>query len=392
MSHSPRLVGITATTPIIHNALNLLKEIKRRDSQILTMIGGPHVSALPVPTLKENPGVIDFAVGGEGEHSAYEIVQAIEAGVPFQKEIPGIAFWRDGQIISGPCRPREQNIDIFGYPARHLFPMDRYIDTTKYGQELYTLMTTSRGCPGMCTFCGSRATWGRLVRFRSVDDVLGEIQECAEKFGLRNIVFCDDTFTLQRKRTIEICRKIIELPYKLRIYCSSRPDTISKDRLEWLKKAGCYCVTFGIESGNDEILRRMKKHTTTAMVRKAVRMTQEAGVEVHGSFIIGNVGDTEETIEETVQFALELNLDQIQFSILIPLPGTEIFQLAEETKAFRGEPNNYERFFWYYSVAANFTRLPDERLIEIQKKAYERWQASKGATRISLRSEDKNRT
>jgi len=262
--------------------------------------------------------------------------------------------------------------------------MERYVDATKHGNELYTLMVSSRGCPGKCTFCGSKSTWGRVVRFRSADDVVHEMLECAEKHNVTNIVFSDDTFTLQRKHTIDICKKILELPYVYKIYCSSRPNTISVDRLVWLKKAGVYCITFGIESGNDEILRKMKKQTTVNMIREAVEMTKNAGVSVHGSFIIGNLGDTEETIEETIQFAIDLNLDQVQFSILVPLPGTELFEVAKDMNAFRAEPKKYESFFWYYSVPANLTALPDERLIELQENAYKRWKTSKDSTSSHL--------
>jgi radical SAM superfamily enzyme YgiQ (UPF0313 family) len=239
------------------------------------------------------------------------------------------------------------------------------------------MLTTSRGCPSLCTFCGSQATWGRTTRFRSPESVITEIRKCSEEHRIKNFVFCDDTFTLRKDQTIDICRGITELPFRVNIFCSSRVDSLTADRLEWLKKAGVYCLTFGIESGNNEILKLMRKGITVDQVRKAVALTKNFGIEVHGSFIIGNLGDTEETIEQTISLAIELDLDQVQFSILVPLPGTECFKKAEEMNAFRCHTGNFESFYWYYSVAANMTKVPDERMLELQKSAYERWQASK---------------
>jgi radical SAM superfamily enzyme YgiQ (UPF0313 family) len=374
---NPEVIGITATTPIIHTAIGVLDEIRESAPEIKTIIGGPHASALPQDTLLNN-SCVDFVVFGEGELSCLEIITQLEKNRQPVAPIPGVIFRNSaGQAITGPPRLLEKKLDRFDFPGRHLFPMDRYIDRTKYQDELYTMLTTSRGCPSLCTFCGSQTTWGRSTRFRSPESVLAEIRKCNDEHQVRNFVFCDDTFTLRKDQTIDICKGITELPFPVNIFCSSRVDTLTADRLEWLKKAGVYCLTFGIESGNDEILKLMRKGITVEQVRKAVALAKDFGIGVHGSFIIGNLGDTEETIEQTITLAIELDLDQVQFSILVPLPGTECYKKAEETMAFRCSTGNFESFYWYYSVAANLTNVPDERLLELQKTAYDRWNAEK---------------
>lgn len=380
LAFSPDVVGVTATTPVIHNAVDLLRRVKAARPGVFTMLGGPHPSAIPEKTLLQNRGILDVVVFGEGEHTAAEVLDTLASRGGLCAPIAGAAFFGpDGTPVVGPLRERERDLDRFTPPARHLFPMDRYLDETKFGRERYTLITTSRGCPGQCTFCGSKTTWGRLVRYASTEAVMAEMRECHDRHGVSNFVFTDDTFTLNRRHVIDVCRHIAQLPFKTRLFCSSRVNTMSEDRLEWLKKAGCYCITFGIESGNDHILKLMKKQVTSAQTRAAVKMVKDAGLEVHGSFIIGNVGDTRETIEETIRFAIDLNLDAVQFSILVPLPGTELFDLAERTGAFRAEPDQFEAFYWYYNVPANMTKLPDETLLEFQRQAYERWKASKTA-------------
>lgn len=378
LANDPHVVGVTATTPIIHNAVAILRRVKELSPSVFTLLGGPHASAIPVKTLVSNAGHLDAVVFGEGEYAAQDILETLTRKGALTEPIPSVVFFdRAGNPVVGPLRERERDLSRLAPPARHLFPMDRYVDATKFGQERYTLITSSRGCPGQCTFCGSKTTWGRVVRYNAPERVAAEIADCHDRHGVSNFVFTDDTFTVNRRHVIEVCEKIAALPFPIRMFCSSRANTISRDRLESLKRAGCYCITFGMESGNDEVLRLMKKQVTAEQTRQAVSLVKEAGLEVHGSFIIGSLGDTRETIEETIRFAIDLDLDAVQFSILVPLPGTELFAEAERRGAFRAEPEHFESFYWYYNVPANMTDLPDEELLAFQRQAYERWNASR---------------
>lgn len=381
LGQSPDIIGITATTPLIKGATEIIRKIKENNPAIYTILGGPHGSSVPKETMSTYRDIFDFLIFGEGEYSAMDVVKAIESGDPFKSPIPGAVFSGQGnEIVMGSPRQREKDLDNFPFPARHLFPIEKYVDHTKaaFGENAYAMITTTRGCPFDCIFCGSKSTWGRRTLYRTPQNVVDEICECVEKFGIKNIMFCDDTFTLKKDHTIETCRLISELPYDITLYVSSRADTLDDERLEWLKKAGCYCIGFGFESGNDEILEIMRKEETVDHALKAAALTKSYGIEIHGSFIIGNAGDTEETIEQTIQFAIDMDVDLVQFPILVPLPATPSYDMAMEQNAFRCAPDNYEEFYWYYSVSANLTKgVPDKRLIELQKQAYERWNKSR---------------
>jgi len=373
---NPLLVGTSATTPIIGNALEILKEVKHRDSNIYTVIGGPHISATPLETLENNKDFLDFVVFGEGEHTISELVMSLDKGYPL-KSISGLGFVDNrGLAKINEKRQLERDLNSFAFPARHLFPVDKYINKVRFEKDdtPHISLTSSRGCVGKCTFCGSQTTWGKRVRFRSVQNIIDEIKQCHNDFGSNNFIFADDTFTTNRKHVIDMCKEIIDLPYSINIFCSSRVDTIDEEKLDWLKKAGCYCITYGIESGDNEILKAIGKNTTVDMIENAINITKQAGIETHGSFIIGNLGDTKETIEKTIQLAFSLDLNEAQFTILVPLPGTVCYEQAIKLKAFRCNPTDYKSFFFYYSVVANLTKdVSDEELIDIQRGAYKRW-------------------
>ncbi|OYT16007.1 MAG: hypothetical protein B7C24_10190 [Bacteroidetes bacterium 4572_77] len=370
------VVGVSSTTPIITNALNVLKDVKSKNPDVITIIGGPHVSAVPQQVAIEK--FVDFVVVGEGENTISELLTCLDQGSSEYK-VKGLYFENEDELIFTGPRELKKDISIFPFPARHLFDVDKYVNEIRFdGKKSPISLTSSRGCMGKCTFCGSNTTWGRTVRFRSPQNIVNEIIYCHEKYGSTGFIFVDDTFTVNRKHVIETCKLICNLPFKIEMFCSSRVDTIDIEKLEWMKKAGCYCITYGIESGNTEILKLMKKNTTVEMIRKAVDITQKIGIQTHGSFILGNYNDTLETINQTIDLAIDLNLDQAQFSILIPLPGTECYKIAQKINAFRCDPTDYKSFFWYYSVVANMTDgVTDKELLDLQKTAYRKWEVSK---------------
>jgi len=375
---NPHIVGTSATTPVIVNALEVLQAVKLKDRSIWTVIGGPHISATAFQTLSDNIDFLDFVTIGEGEHTISELVNKLESR-NFDN-IKGLGFVKTQNIVINECREPEKNLDIFPFPARNLFSVSKYINTIRFNQDEtpHISLTSSRGCVGKCTFCGSNTTWGRFARFRSPQNIINEIIECNKLFNSEHFIFVDDTFTTNRNHLKSICTKITELPFKLQMFCSSRVDTIDREKLEYLKKAGCYCVTYGIESGDDDILQLMGKHTNVSMIKNAIKMTKEVGIQTHGSFIIGNYNDTRETIQKTIQLAIDLELDQVQFSILVPLPGTICYDLAKQENSFRCNPTDFKSFFWYYSVVANMTKdVMDSELIDLQKEAYFKWNQSK---------------
>jgi len=268
---------------------------------------------------------IDIIVKGEGEETTRELIENIEKGTSLNG-VKGITFREKNEIIDTEPRPFIKNIDDIPFPSRDLLPMHLY----KFNGVKYTTMLTSRGCPFKCSFCSSSRLFGGYWRGRSPENVLEEMKTVYEEYGIRNIEFMDDTFTLNQERAEKICDEIIKQGWDISWGASSRVDTLSKRLVEKMKKAGCWIIFLGIESGSQKILDAIGKRITLEQVKKAVKILKDAGIQVLGSFIIGFLQDTTETIKETIKFAKSLNLNYAEFSILTPYPGTPIFDYAKK--------------------------------------------------------------
>jgi len=319
----PDIVGITSVTPSIPQAYHVAKMAKEVRDNCTVLIGGPHVTFLPHQTLKECE-YIDIVVKGEGEETVQELTKAIESDE--LEKVGGITFRKGSQIISNEPRPFIKDIDKIPFPSRDLLPMDKY---QFYGKN-YTAMLTSRGCPFGCSFCASSRLFGGHWRGRSPENVLEEIETVYEDYKLRNIEFVDDTFTLDMNRAEKICNGIMDHGWDISWGASSRVDTIRKSLIEKMRRAGCWVLFLGIESGCQKILDAVGKRITIEQARKAIKIVKDAEIQVLGSFIVGFPSDTAETIKETIKFAKSLNLDYAEFSILTPYPGTPIYDYAKE--------------------------------------------------------------
>jgi radical SAM superfamily enzyme YgiQ (UPF0313 family) len=323
-SFNPDVVGITSVTPSIYEAYKVAETAKKVREDSIVVLGGPHATFMPRQTMEECK-YIDIIVRGEGEETTRELIENIEKGTPLI-EVKGITFREKNEIIDTEPRLFIKNIDNIPFPSRDLLPMHLY----KFNRVKYTTMLTSRGCPFKCSFCSSSRLFGGYWRGRSPENVLEEMKTVYEKYGIRNIEFMDDTFTLNQERAEKICDEIIKQGWDISWGASSRVDTLSKKLAEKMKKAGCWIIYLGIESGSQRILDAIGKRITLEQVKKAVKIVKDAGIQVLGSFIIGFLQDTKETINETIKFAKSLNLDYAQFSILTPYPGTPIFDYAKK--------------------------------------------------------------
>jgi radical SAM superfamily enzyme YgiQ (UPF0313 family) len=322
-SFNPDVVGITSVTSSIYEAYKVAETAKRIREDCIVILGGPHASFMPRQSMEECK-YIDVIVRGEGEETARGLIENIEKGSSLN-EVRGITFRRGNEVIETEPRSFIKNIDDIPFPSRDLLPMHLY----KFNGVKYTTMLTSRGCPFKCSFCSSSRLFGGYWRGRSPENVLEEMKIIYEKYGIRNIEFIDDTFTLNQERAEKICDGIVEQGWDISWGASSRVDTLSKKLAEKMKKAGCWIIYLGIESGSQKILDAIGKRITLEQVRKAVKILKDSGIQVLGSFIIGFLQDTKETIKETIKFAKSLNLDYVQFSILTPYPGTPIFDYAK---------------------------------------------------------------
>ncbi|MBU0638680.1 MAG: B12-binding domain-containing radical SAM protein [Planctomycetes bacterium] len=322
----PLLVGVSFMTPQFFTARKIVDAIKARTPQIPVALGGAHPSVMPRRTLEEIPNA-DYVVSGEGELTTLELLNALRDRQDDLSAVGGLAWRRKGSIIENASRPLLDDLDSLPPPDRRL------IDQTLYHQQRFlsysnrsAAIHTSRGCPGRCVFCASGHKLASAVRTRSIANVMEEIDDLRRRYDVDYLLIKDDTFTLKRTRVREFCAAIKQRHPGLRWHCMGRVNTVDEDILATMKDAGLNDIFYGIESGNDEILKNSCKFITTQQTRRAVEVTAKLGIRSYGAFILGLPGDTRETIEQTIAFACSLPLTMAGFSVLIPYPGTKVYE------------------------------------------------------------------
>ncbi len=347
------IVGITSTTPTFNAALKYAQKIKNRFPEIFVVLGGVHVTFMPYDALKHE--FVDAVCTGEGEHTLREVAERVERGKTLEG-VKGLIYKEDGKIIDNGKREPIQDLDSLPFPAYDLMPLDRY---TVLGHRMeHFPMISSRGCPFGCRYCSSSLFMGRKFRARSAENVVDEVEWLVNEFKAQYIAFSDDTFTLNRKRVEEICRELINRGIEVEWSCSSRVDTINRSILEKMKRAGCSAIYYGVESASPAILRYYRKKINLDMVEKAVKLTKEFGIMTICSFIIGSPYETKEDMKATLRFALKLDPDYAQFSILTPYPGTEIYEEAKEKGLLLS--TNFDDYTAGKPVLRNIYMSPEE--------------------------------
>jgi anaerobic magnesium-protoporphyrin IX monomethyl ester cyclase len=312
---NPDIVGTNCVTMNFKRAAGILGFVKKTFPDIITLMGGPHVSFAVEETLDLFPE-IEIIVTGEGEATVPELLRVIHTKEKWQT-IPGIAYREDDLIRRTARRPFIQDLDSLPLPARHLLPMARY---KALGYPFSII--TSRGCPNQCIFCLGRRMVGHKVRFRSAGHIADEIEKLC-LLGIRVINIADDLFTASKKRVAALCNEIVKRKLDISWSAFSRVNTVDRKTLELMKSAGCHSVSFGIESGNPEMLKRVKKGITLEQAKKASIACREAGIRGHASFMVGLPGETHETMNDSVQLQKELEIESA-FHFLSPFPGTAV--------------------------------------------------------------------
>ena len=359
------IIGITSSTPGISSAIEITRLIKEWDKDVPIVLGGPHVSSLPVETLET--GLFNFGVLGEGELTMSNLVAKIGGGDPYGTD--GIAYLSDGKVKINRKREPIKDLDTIPFPARHLLPDLRLYrpNAQNYKRLPTTTMVTSRGCPYGCIFC-DKSVFGRSYRTHSPGYVVDEIEMLINEFKINEIWFVDDTFTLDNKRAEKICDMIVERGLDVNWSCLGQVSSVSPDLLKAMAKAGCWLISYGIESGNQAILDNAKKCITLKQVEQAVRWTRDAGIESKGFFILGLPKETIQTMDDTINFAKSLPLDQALFTIATPMPNTEMYSYAVENNLM------FEGVDWSQHTMLNPIYAPLGLTGEIlQKKNREGW-------------------
>lgn len=370
---SPDLVGVSSITSNFYDALEVARVAKELGCKVV--MGGVHVTFKDVETLKSFP-YVDFVVRGEGEYTTLDLVRALERNVE-PKKVLGLTY-RSGDVIKkNPPRPFIRDLDGLPLPAYHLLPMEKYVSEG----ERYATMITSRGCPFSCTFCSSSRICGKKWRGRNAEKVADELELLTEEYNVRTVEFLDDTFTLNKRRAEEICDELVKRKIDVPWACSSRVDTINAKLASKLKRAKCFVVYLGVESGSQRILNLMRKGITISQAEKAVRLMKKVGLEVLTSFILGMPSETVEEAEKTIDFAVKLNPEYAQFTIATPYPGTELYDYAEKNDMLL--TRDWSKYDTLTPVMK--TMIEADKLTKLLRKAYFQFYVRLGYLMAQLR-------
>ena len=364
---NPDAIGITSTIININDSLKMAEYLKESFPKINLVVGGPQLTADIKGTFENSR--FDFGIYGEGEYAALELFQNLRDKKNSFNSILNLVWRKEKEIIINPVRPYIKNLDDLPQPARHLYPhINEYHPVpASYKRLPVGQMITSRGCPNQCIFC-DRSVFGNHYRAHSAEYVLNEIESLINDYGAKEIRFMDDTFSLLPKRVEEICQGIHDRKLDITWSCLTRVDRVNLELLKKMKKTGCWQVIFGLETGDPEILKTVKKGTTLEQARKAVKWAKQVGMETRATFILGLPGENAETIKKTVNFAKELDLDVVNFFTVVLYPGNELYQIAKkEGKILHTQYDQYTSLIDTNSTKLHY--LPEDMTEEELKKA-----------------------
>lgn len=330
----PDLVGLTSVTVSIHNAAAIAARLKKIRPEIVTVVGGVHVSAAPEETMERFP-CFDIGVLGEGDETIIDVLAHLEDLDP--EKIEGLVIRKNGGILRTP--PRAPVADLNALPlsrwdllpdlARHYRPAMPVIHRLPSA----TLMT-SRGCPGKCIFCNTGTVSGKHIRAYNPGAMISEIEALVAQYGIRDLNIYDVNFVALGRRLADIAALWTDRGFDLTMSVYARVDDITEEKLDILKQMGCWQITFGLESGSQRILDLIRKGFTLDTAAKALALTVRKGISARGLFMIGHPGETAETIEATLDFLLRTPLDDFHITYFTPLPGTVSYKIAGEYGRF----------------------------------------------------------
>ncbi len=321
--YHPEVVGVSCKSQTFAAAVQVAAVVKRIDPTIRVIVGGPHAAMVGAEIL-DCPD-IDVVVAGEGEQTLVEVLDAIAAGAPLEG-IPGTIFRRDGETVTHPPRELIDDLDAMPYP--HAAAGDVLHEYELYPPDAFNHVFATRGCPYNCFFCGSRNVWTRRVRHRSADNVVEEVRRLAA-LGVSSVHFDDDTFGVHPAHIRDLCDGIRTRCGGIPWSCELHVNLIDDDTLAAMAVAGCRSIQIGVESGNDEILRAIRKGITIGKALAACRTVARHGVEVEAFFMVGFPQETEATLADTVA-AMKKIRGVLSYSIFTPYPGTEAFEYCRQ--------------------------------------------------------------
>lgn len=371
----PEIVGITSESFRFSRAIEIADMIKQINENIIVVIGGPHSNVWPDYPLKYN--CFDVSVYGEGEKTVVELWDKIEKGESF-KDVKGIAYKKKDEIIINPRRDPIKNLDELPFPARHLFPMNKY-PRKDFDLSVSPVdsINTSRGCPFSCNFCSSKVVFGNKYRSRSPKNTTDEIELLISDYGAKGIYVREDIFTVNKRRVSGICNEIKERGLDFKWACESRVDTINEEMLRSMKNAGCEVIWFGVEKGSQKMLDYLNKRITISQIREAFKLCKKNGIRAGASFMIGIPGETMDDVYQTIDFACKLDPDFAWFNIFNGTPTSPMYEYVVQNKL-------YSKDIGHGVLLIKTDEFDREKLEGIQRYANKRFRTPKRLFKLLL--------
>ncbi len=321
----PEIVGITCSSLTYNRCIETAKAVKEACPTCKVVVGGPHPSYMPQTMLEHQE--IDYVVMGEGEQAMVKLAAAIKQGALGNVigKIPGVACIFNDQMVK--TEPEFINdLDTVPFPARHLLPMKMYDRILPYVDvKPVDTMSILRGCPYQCAYCETRELWGTACRAFSPQRVIDEIKNMTDNYGTKGIYFVGDNFTINKKRTTELCSLIKKNKLDIKWTCETRADLVNKELLVEMKSAGCQTMFFGVESGSPRIQQKLNKNIDLQEVKRTFELCKQVGIQTATSFMLGIPGETVEDMHATFKFAKALNADLCMFNIYVACPGSKLY-------------------------------------------------------------------
>ena len=359
---SSDVIGVTATTLLYKSAMKLITIAKQTQPQATTMLGGSHGTFWDENALNEYPS-LDIVVRREGEQTFIELLEKLQTKASLTSVL-GITYRNGDKITRNADRPFIEDLDSIPFPAHHLMPLE---SLKRDGKILFPLIS-SRGCVFWCDFCSTVRMFGRGYRMRSPKNVVDEMQLIHDKYGVKQVTFYDDAFTVDRNRVLKICEELHSRKLDMMWDCGTRVDMVDRELMKTMLSAGCFAVWLGVESGSEAILGAMNKRIKLDQTRVAYKTAHEVGLMTIANVVLGFPGETEKTARETIRFVKELNPDDVGFYVATPYPGTPMYEEVKKNGWLR--VTDFDR----YDTAGPTFETPSlsmETLAKLRYKAYQ---------------------
>lgn len=383
----PDFVGFSCTTSSFIDGHRLALLVKEANPAVKTIFGGAHVSALREKVLADFPGV-DFAVVGEGEECVREIIQAEGLGL---EHIEGLVYrGPDGAPVFTGFRKELLDLDSLPFPAYEKlagFPEKYKLPIFNYPKTPNTSCISSRGCPYACSYC-DRSVFRRSFRYNSAAYLYRHMTYLKERFGISHINFYDDQFTFNRKRVEEFCRLIIDNSLGMTFNCAVRAEHIDFDLLKLMKQAGCWMISLGIETGDEDLLAQHRQNADLAMLADKIRMIHKAGIRVKGLLMMGLPGESEESIKKSMNYVFSLPVDDFNLSKFTPFPGSPLYEKVDDLGEFIEDWERMDCMEFLFIPKGMTKERMDELFINFYKSHYTRIKVLAGYVAMLWKSPD----